>query len=82
MIDVVTSMDASNNSRRGFFKQAIAGAFGAAAMMNIVPEGLKNMAYAAGSDAPEITEVKIGFIPLTDCAPIVVAAEMLSLIHI
>ena len=34
------------------------------------------MAYAAGSDAPEITEVKIGFIPLTDCAPIVVAAEM------
>ena len=76
VIDVVTSMDASNNSRRGFFKQAIAGAFGAAAMMNIVPEGLKNMAYAAGSDAPEITEVKIGFIPLTDCAPIVVAAEM------
>ncbi|PKO53526.1 MAG: nitrate transporter [Betaproteobacteria bacterium HGW-Betaproteobacteria-20] len=75
-IDMVTSVDSTNNSRRGFFKQAIAGAFGAAAMINVMPEGLKNMAYAAGSDAPEITEVKIGFIPLTDCAPIVVAAEM------
>lgn len=69
----VGSVDAD---RRQFFKHTIAGAFGAAAMMNIVPAGIKNMAYAAGSDAPEITEVKIGFIPLTDCAPIVVAAEM------
>lgn len=69
----VNSVDAD---RRQFFKHTIAGAFGAASMMNIVPAGIKNMAYAAGSDAPEITEVKIGFIPLTDCAPIVVAAEM------
>ena len=63
-------------SRRNFFKYSAAGAFGAAAMMGLVPNGIRNMAYAAGSDAPEITEVKIGFIPLTDCAPIVVAAEM------
>ncbi len=63
-------------SRRSFFKNTVAGAFGAAAAMNILPAGVKSMAYAAGSDAPEITEVKIGFIPLTDCAPIVVAAEM------
>jgi nitrate/nitrite transport system substrate-binding protein len=69
----VNSVDAD---RRQFFKHTIAGAFGAATIMNIVPAGIKNMAYAAGSDAPEITEVKIGFIPLTDCAPIVVAAEM------
>ncbi len=72
-IDTSSSVDAS---RRQFFKQSIAGAFGAAAALNIMPTGIKNMAYAAGSDAPEITEVKIGFIPLTDCAPIVVAAEM------
>ena len=71
--NVTNSVDAD---RRQFFKHTIAGAFGAATMMNIVPAGIKNMAYAAGSDAPEITEVKIGFIPLTDCAPIVVAAEM------
>lgn len=71
--NTVRSVDAD---RRQFFKHTIAGAFGAATMMNIVPAGMQNMAYAAGSDAPEITEVKIGFIPLTDCAPIVVAAEM------
>ena len=67
---------AVENGRRNFFKQSIAGAFGAAAAFNIMPSGLKTMAHAAGSDAPELTEVKIGFIPLTDCAPIVVAAEM------
>lgn len=63
-------------SRRQFFSNAVAGVFGAAAMANILPSGFSNQAWAAGSDAPEITEVKIGFIPLTDCAPIVVAAQM------
>lgn len=72
-IDSTTSVDAS---RRQFFKHTIAGAFGAAAALNMMPAGIKSMAYAAGSDAPEITEVKIGFIPLTDCAPIIIAAEM------
>ena len=33
-------------------------------------------AWAAGSDAPEKKEVKIGFIPLTDCASVVMAAVM------
>ena len=69
-------MMAVKNGRRNFFKHSIAGVFGAATAFNIMPSGLKTMAYAAGSDAPELTEVKIGFIPLTDCAPIVVAAEM------
>jgi nitrate/nitrite transport system substrate-binding protein len=32
-------------------------------------------AWAAGSDKPEKTEVRIGFIPLTDCASVVMAAE-------
>ena len=32
--------------------------------------------WAAGSDAPEKTEVKVGFIPLTDCASVVMAAEL------
>ena len=65
-----------DNGRRDFFRNTVAGAFGAAALMNLVPNGIRTQAYAAGSDAPEITEVKIGFIPLTDCAPIIVAAEM------
>jgi nitrate/nitrite transport system substrate-binding protein len=72
----VETINAPEASRRGFFKQAIAGALGAATALNILPAGLQNMAYAAGSDAPELTEVKVGFIPLTDCAPIIVAAEM------
>ena len=71
-----TAAIAVESGRRNFFKQSIAGAFGAAAAFNIMPSGLKTMAHAAGSDAPELTEVKVGFIPLTDCAPIVVAAEM------
>ncbi|MES2013348.1 MAG: CmpA/NrtA family ABC transporter substrate-binding protein [Pseudomonadota bacterium] len=65
-----------DSSRRDFFRNTAAGAFGAAALMGMVPNSIKTNAWAAGSDAPEITEVKIGFIPLTDCAPIVVAAEM------
>ncbi len=65
-----------DNSRRQFFRQAVASTLGAAAMMNMVPAAIRSQAWAAGSDAPEITEVKIGFIPLTDCAPIVVAAQM------
>lgn len=33
-------------------------------------------AYAAGSDKPEKTKVKVGFIPLTDCASVVVASVL------
>jgi nitrate/nitrite transport system substrate-binding protein len=74
--DATETIQIENQGRRQFLTQAIAGAFGAAAMMNILPAGVRSQAWAAGSDAPEITEVKIGFIPLTDCAPIIVAAQM------
>ncbi|KOC91970.1 CmpA/NrtA family ABC transporter substrate-binding protein, partial [Winslowiella iniecta] len=36
--------------------------------------GVLNSVWAAGSDAPEKTEIRVGFIPLTDCAPVVMAA--------
>ena len=65
-----------SNGRRDFFRTSAAGAIGAAALMGLVPNGIRTQAYAAGSDAPEITDVKIGFIPLTDCAPVIVAVEM------
>ena len=65
----------TDNGRRNFFR-ASAAAMGAATLLNLVPEAVRNNAWAAGKDTPEITEVKIGFIPLTDCAPIIVAAEM------
>jgi nitrate/nitrite transport system substrate-binding protein len=38
--------------------------------------GLQAAVYAQGSDAPEKKEVKIGFIPLTDCASVVMASEL------
>ena len=69
-----------DTQRRDFFKLSAstlgASVLSASALMGLVPGGIRSQAWAAGSDAPEITEVKIGFIPLTDCAPIVVAAEM------
>ena len=57
--------------RREFLKQA-----GAAALMTLVPEAVRVGAWAAGSDAPEKKEVKIGFIPLTDCSSVVIASVM------
>jgi nitrate/nitrite transport system substrate-binding protein len=57
--------------RRTFLKQA-----GAAALMSLVPAAVRTGAWAAGSDAPEKTEVKIGFIPLTDCASVVMASVL------
>ena len=57
-------------SRRTILKSAAAaGAVGA------VP-GLQSAVWAAGSDKPELAEVKIGFIPLTDCASVVMASVL------
>lgn len=53
-----------------------AGLLGGAALMAMVPPGIRSMAWAAGSDAPELKEVKVGFIPLTDCASVVIASVM------
>ncbi len=61
--------------RRDFIKQA-GGVLGAAALMSLLPAGVRSAAWAAGSDAPEKKEVKIGFIPLTDCASLVIASVM------
>ena len=57
------------HSRRGFLQLA-----GGAALMSLVPPGVRSGAWAAGSDAPEKKEVRIGFIPLTDCSSVVMAA--------
>jgi nitrate/nitrite transport system substrate-binding protein len=57
-------------SRRGFIK-AGAGLGGAAMLSSLFPAG----AWAAGSEGLEKTALKFGIIPLTDCAPIVIAKE-------
>src|SRR5215211_6990496 len=62
-------------ARRTFLRKAGAAA-GYGALMAMVPPGVRQAAWAAGSDAPEKKEVKIGFIPLTDCASVVMASAM------
>ncbi|GAB4087425.1 CmpA/NrtA family ABC transporter substrate-binding protein [Hydrogenophaga soli] len=58
-------------SRRSLLKQGAAVAGGA------LFGGLGYQpVWAAGSDAPEKKEVKIGFIPLTDCASVVMASVL------
>ena len=57
--------------RRQFLKKA-----GAAGLAGLVPEAVRVGAWAQGSDAPEKKEVRIGFIPLTDCASVVIASVM------
>src|SRR6478736_1164257 len=62
------------NKRREFLRRG--GALTGAAIMSLVPDAVRQGAWAAGSDAPEKTELKIGFIPLTDCASVVMASVM------
>lgn len=57
-----------NFSRRRF----LAGS--AALGGSLLIPGLMNSVWAAGSDAPEKKTLRVGFIPLTDCAPVVMAA--------
>jgi len=47
----------------------------AVAAVGITP-ALRAAVYAQGSDKPEKEEVKIGFIPLTDCASVVMASVL------
>jgi nitrate/nitrite transport system substrate-binding protein len=57
-------------SRRTVIKAAAAGS-----AAGLVP-GLHTAVYAQGSDKPEKEEVRIGFIPLTDCASVVMASVL------
>lgn len=68
------SGEAMNTGRRAFLRDSTA-LSAAAALMSLVPPGVRNAAWASGSDAPEKSEVRIGFIPLTDCASVAIAAE-------
>lgn len=57
-------------------KRRLLGASAAGALMTLVDPAIRAGAWAQGSDAPEKKEVKIGFIPLTDCASVVIASVM------
>ena len=59
----------SSLSRRTVLQAAAVGVAG-------IDPALRAAVYAQGSDAPEKKEVKIGFIPLTDCASVVMASVL------
>ena len=59
--DVMTDLLRTKLSRRTVLQAAAVGAVG-------ISPALRSAVWAQGSDAPEKKEVKIGFIPLTDCA--------------
>ncbi|NMM36690.1 MAG: ABC transporter substrate-binding protein [Glaciimonas sp.] len=62
--------DLVNNKRRSLIKTASLAA--GASMLGLSTGGV----WAAGSDKPEKEEVKVGFIPLTDCASVVMASVL------
>ncbi|MDB5841971.1 MAG: nitrate transporter substrate-binding protein, partial [Herminiimonas sp.] len=70
----MTTQDTKTNmTRRTILKAGATVSAGAAAGLGGLATG---GAWAAGSDKPEKEEVKIGFIPLTDCASVVMASVL------
>lgn len=63
-----------NCTRRDFIKAAGV-ALGGVGLASAVPGWLGSAAWAGGSEGLEKTKLTFGIIPLTDCAPLVVAAE-------
>jgi nitrate/nitrite transport system substrate-binding protein len=61
-------------SRRFFFARFFAAM--EQQSMNEVSQPSPTPAWAGGSDAPELCEVRVGFIPLTDCASVVMASVL------
>ena len=70
----LTTKDTIDMGRRSIIKAAAATAATAGAT-GMIP-GLQAAVYAQGSDKPEKEEVRIGFIPLTDCASVVMASVL------
>ncbi len=68
-MEKTTNPGATKLSRRSVIQAAAVGALG-------LSPALRSAVWAAGSDAPEKKEVKIGFIPLTDCASVVMASVL------
>ncbi len=64
----------TDGERRSFLRNGLAAGV-AAGVLSMLPAGLRSAAWAGESAGPEKSDVTFGFIPLTDCAAIVIAAE-------
>ena len=69
----IPSCSTSDNSPAGLSRRTFIQAAGAATLYGSLGH---HGVWAAGSDKPEKEEVKIGFIPLTDCASVVMASVL------
>ena len=72
-MDTPDNKNSVNNNRRKLLKTTLA-AIGGTAALSLLPGSLRSMAYAA-TGSLETTKAKLGFIALTDAAPLFVAQE-------
>ena len=70
--EATTSTIANANPTRRKLIQGI----GSASILSLIDPMVKAGAWAAGSDAPEKTDVKVSFIALTDCSSVVMANHL------
>jgi nitrate/nitrite transport system substrate-binding protein len=73
MSDALPSVPPQYAPRREFLKRVGATVAGVS-LAGALPEALRAGAWAQGSDRPEKAEIRIGFIALTDCSSVVMAA--------
>jgi nitrate/nitrite transport system substrate-binding protein len=70
--EAITPTVADTNPTRRKLIQSI----GSASILSLIDPMVKAGAWAAGSDAPEKTDVKVSFIALTDCSSVVMANHL------
>jgi nitrate/nitrite transport system substrate-binding protein len=77
-IESTESTDANTLAQgvQSMTRRKIVAASAAASITSLIVPQVRQVAWAQGSDAPEKKEVKIGFIPLTDCASVVMASVL------
>jgi len=73
--DLLNPMNTTPSGHIDMARRTVVKAAAATATAGLIP-GLQAAVYAAGSDKPEKAEVRIGFIPLTDCASVVMASVL------
>ncbi|MGQ0621222.1 MAG: CmpA/NrtA family ABC transporter substrate-binding protein [Panacagrimonas sp.] len=74
MTTLIETPESVDSSRREFVRKSLA--FAAASIFGGVAPAFIQNAYAADFGKPEKTDLTLGFIPLTDCASVVMAGEL------
>ena len=72
------TMSNSSNEGKGYSRRDVVKSAGVTALGLLLAglPPLRGGLFAGTGDTPEVTKIKIGFIPLTDCASVVMASEL------